>query len=85
MNATDNPQRDSELQPKPGDDRMIRLEEHMGFVEHTIGQLSEEVRLLNTRVHDLGKKLIAIEARLGRVAQQVETGPGEAAAADAQD
>jgi uncharacterized coiled-coil protein SlyX len=52
--------------------RLQRLEEHAGFNEHTVEQLSEEIRVLNARVRELTKRIEGLEGRLGGVADRVE-------------
>lgn len=47
--------------------RVTGLEEHAAFSERTVEELAAEVRLLNERVRELGRKLAAAEERLGRV------------------
>ncbi|MFN7020299.1 MAG: SlyX family protein [Phycisphaerales bacterium] len=47
--------------------RVTGLEEHAAFSERAVEELAAEVRLLNERVRDLGRKLAAAEARIGKV------------------
>ena len=67
MGTPDNPQDHAGIEA-----RLTRLEEHAGFAEHTVEQLSQEIRLINTRVHELAKRLEALEGRLGGVVERVE-------------
>jgi uncharacterized coiled-coil protein SlyX len=57
--------------------RLQRLEEHAGFGEHTVEQLSEEIRVLNARVRELVKRVEGLEGRLGGMAARVEKVEGQ--------
>jgi uncharacterized coiled-coil protein SlyX len=56
-------------EPDPVERRLTSLEEHAGFAEHTVEQLSAEVAECNKRVHALAVRLAAMEERLGRLLQ----------------
>jgi uncharacterized coiled-coil protein SlyX len=71
MSTPPDPPTPSPFSP-PEDDRLTRLEEHAGFTEHTVEQLSAEIRMLNARVHELSKRLESLEGRLGGVVERVE-------------
>lgn len=45
-------------------DRLVRLEESIGFTQHDIDQLSERVKELEGLVFDLSKRLARAEHRL---------------------
>ncbi len=67
MTTPDNPQDHRSIEA-----RLVRLEEHAGFAEHAVDQLSQEVRLLNSRLHELAGRVQALEGRLGGVVERVE-------------
>jgi uncharacterized coiled-coil protein SlyX len=81
----------AEGNPQPGADgageaRLARLEESIGFAEHALGQLSDEVRLLNQRLRDLGKKINSLEARLAAERQPKDVpGPDDESGGTAPD
>jgi uncharacterized coiled-coil protein SlyX len=54
--------------------RLERVEEGLAFTERTVEQLSAEMAELHRRVRDLGRKLAAMEERLGKVVERVEGG-----------
>lgn len=54
------------------EERLTRLEEIVGFAEHANEQLSEEIRTLGSRVRELTRRIDAMEARLGGVAERIE-------------
>jgi len=75
MSAENNPHPTSHPAPNPADtvdSRLTRLEEHAGYSERTVEELSLEVRLLNQRMHDLAKRLDAIDGKLGGVTERIE-------------
>ncbi len=61
----------------PGDSsanqRLDRVEEHLAFAEHTVDQLSEEIRALNTRMMEAIRRIDALERRLGRVVEKISS------------
>jgi uncharacterized coiled-coil protein SlyX len=64
------------LTPDPAlADRVQRLEEHAGFAEHTVEQLSAEILELNKRLADTARRLSALEARLSRILDPAEQPP----------
>jgi uncharacterized coiled-coil protein SlyX len=46
------------------EDRFVRLEENLGFAEHTIEQLSTELASMNHRLAEVLARLQRLEARL---------------------
>lgn len=48
----------------PDDTRLTRLEEAVGFVDHTAQQLSTEIAALNREVSGLARRLASLERRL---------------------
>lgn len=44
--------------------RLTRLEESLGFIDHTSGQLSREIATLGNEVTGLSRRLAALERRL---------------------
>lgn len=71
--------------PEPAD-RINRLEETAAFADRSLEQLSEEVLLLNRRLHDAGKRIARLEEALERVVGLVESqeqaAPTDPAASD---
>ena len=57
----------TEPDPDAAEKRLTSLEEHAGFAEHTVEQLSAEITELNKRVHTLASRMSALEDRLGRL------------------
>ena len=53
-------------------DRMNRLEETAAFADRSLEQLSDEVLILNRRLHDAGKRIARLEEALERVVGLVE-------------
>lgn len=49
--------------------RIQRLEEAVGFSEHTIEQLNEQVLALSARLEQLVRRLAATEARLAKLTE----------------
>ncbi len=54
-------------------DRLVRLEESVGFGEHTVEQLSTEIASMNERVHRLERRLERLTSRL----DELLAGPDE--------
>jgi uncharacterized coiled-coil protein SlyX len=55
-------------QPDPTDNpRLTRLEEAVGFVDHTAQQLSTEIASLNREVAGLVRRLSSLERRLNEL------------------
>lgn len=69
-------------QPDPVTERLVRLEEHAGFTEHSVEQLSAEIAECNKRMHALHARLAALEDRLGRLLQPPGDGRSEGDAGD---
>jgi uncharacterized coiled-coil protein SlyX len=67
-------------------DRLMRIEEHAGFTEHTVEQLSAEMAELGKRMLEITRRVEAIERRLGELARgaegAAEGGAGGGGAAD---
>lgn len=62
--------------------RVQRLEEALGFAEHTNEQLSQEIRELGSRLRDTQKRLDLLERRVGSVDERIDkigpmAAPGE--------
>lgn len=59
-------------EPEQFDDsnRLTRLEEHVGFAEHTIDQLAGEIAELHRRMAAMARRLESMEERLGEVASR---------------
>jgi uncharacterized coiled-coil protein SlyX len=53
-----------DIPPQPGDGRIQRLEEALGFTEHTVDELSDQVRALGTQMDACLRRLTALENRL---------------------
>lgn len=64
--------------PGNNQDRLVRLEEAMGFAEHTLGQLSSEIAELNRRLAEAQARIDRLERRVEKVAQSPESSDGEA-------
>lgn len=56
-------------------ERLQRLEEHAGFTEHTLDQLTVEILELNKRLAALAKRLDAFEGRLTEIQLTGPAGP----------
>lgn len=56
----------------PLDGRLMRLEEHVAFTEHTVEQLSQEIIDLNKRLAETTRRLALLESRLGKVLAATE-------------
>lgn len=67
--STDQP---SDADNVPPTDRLNRVEENLAFAEHSVDQLSDEIRVLTKRLHDTIRRLDAIEQRLGKVLEKIE-------------
>lgn len=52
--------------------RVQRLEEALGFAEHTSEQLSQEIRELGSRLRDMQKRLDQLERRVGTVDERID-------------
>lgn len=63
--------------------RLVRVEEHTGFTEHTVEQLSAEMAAMNKRMHELLRRIDGLERRLGELTRPGEDKPGAGDAADA--
>lgn len=63
--------------------RLTRVEEHAGFTEHTVEQLSAEMAAMNKRMHELLRRIDGLERRLAELTRPEEDKPGEGNAADA--
>ena len=59
----------------PDPDRLTRIEEMVGFVDHTAGQLSGEIANLNREVAALARRLGSLERRLGELHDAVTDAP----------
>jgi uncharacterized coiled-coil protein SlyX len=59
-------------------ERLRRVEEHCGFTEHTVEQLSAEMVELGKRVLELSRRIEGIERRLGELARAGAEGTGGA-------
>lgn len=59
-------------------DRLIRIEERLGFTDHTVDQLSGELARAYTLIDRLNRRVADLERRVG----VVETGAGESAGTD---
>ncbi len=58
-------------QPDASQSRMTKLEESVGFTDHTIDQLSSEIAKVNQLVLSLSNRLIALESRLSEIHNRV--------------
>jgi uncharacterized coiled-coil protein SlyX len=72
-NAND-PHRSSTPDPALAN-RIQRLEEHAGFAEHTIDQLSVEIRELNKRLADTVRRIASLEVRLTKMQDTAPESP----------
>lgn len=59
----------------PTDQRLLRLEEAVGFVDHTAAQLSAEIAAINREVAGLARRLGALEQRLTELRDSVTDAP----------
>jgi uncharacterized coiled-coil protein SlyX len=57
------------------DDRLTRLEEAVGFVDHVSSQLSGEIAAINREVAALARRLGALERRLTEIKDAVTEAP----------
>ncbi|MCC5824339.1 MAG: SlyX family protein [Phycisphaerales bacterium] len=64
-----------ENRPQPDPDRLTRLEEAVGFIDHTANQLSGEIAALNREVAHLTRRLESLERRLGELHDAVVDAP----------
>lgn len=67
---------DPRSQPSPrlpqggsDDDRLRRLEEHVGYAEYTLDQFSAELAELHKRMASLLRRIDALEQRLGELSE----------------
>ncbi|MBL4590353.1 MAG: SlyX family protein [Phycisphaerales bacterium] len=63
--------------PKNNSDRIQKLEETIAFSEHTTAELNGEIRLLNTTVLNLVRRLASIEGRLVDLNNRLQDDPGD--------
>lgn len=56
--------------------RLQRLEEHAGFTEHTLDQLSTEIAAASRTLRELAARMERLEARLQRMQQSMEEPTG---------
>jgi len=57
-------------------DRIHKLEESVGFQDHTLGILSNEVTEINKLMIALSRRLAALESRLSEIDDRVGDDPG---------
>lgn len=61
--------------PPDNTERLNRIEESIGFVDHTANQLSGEIAVLNREVAALARRLASLERRLGELHDAVTDAP----------
>lgn len=59
----------------PDSERLKKLEEHAGFTEHTLDQLTGEMIELHRRIASLLKRMDALEGRLLELKEGSHDGP----------
>lgn len=67
------------------DERIIRLEESLGFAERRNEELTEQVLVLSRKVEELLRKIGAMESRLGEIARSKAVRSEEADRSQADD
>lgn len=60
---------------QPDPDRINRLEETVGFIDHTSGQLSEQIAAISQEVSSLARRLQSLERRLIDLTDAVTEAP----------
>lgn len=54
----------SGARPHPHDQRLTRLEESVGFIDHTSSQLSAEIAAISREIAALSRRLASLEKRM---------------------